>query len=91
MKWAILAAVMVVLSCTPSRPAPVTALNLPMAVPGDLRACADAPPTPPLPRTIQQIGHYTNALADAHADCVRTLRRLNRWLSDKQVTLDAGT
>lgn len=92
MKWLLLAVLLGVLSCTPARsPTAPRLVDVPLDTPRELRACAPAPATPPLPRTIQQIGDYANALAAAHEDCTRVLRRLNRWLSDKKVTLNAGT
>lgn len=92
MKWQLpLALALVLLSCTPSRSVAPRSVDVPLDTPRDLRGCAAAPQPPPLPRTIQQIGDYTHALARAHEDCSRTLRKLNQWLADKRVTQDAAS
>lgn len=86
MKLSAFLALTALVACSPSdgRVAP---LPLPeLIVPGEFRSCATPPNTPPTPRTVGQIGQYARDLSDAHADCARTLRRLNRWLSSKVIT-----
>lgn len=86
MKLTAIIALSVLIACSPSAgrvaPEPMPELD----VPTEFRSCVPPPDTPPVPRTVAQVAHYARDMADAHADCTRTLRRLNRWLSSKVIT-----